>query len=343
MSQRRFLIVHPDTRGNAHDAGVLGAALQRAFSGASVTFLHLTGEFYHDYQRPVGPRCPRPPKGGFDAIFMIELAWLNPPFFDPGFAKRFVYVPHIEWMNAKDEASLSLGLFDMVLAKNDLTQSIFSSLPVAAKVRDVPVTGWTSRDVGLGDDPWDEGRFNRFLHVRGISQNKQTDVVVETWRKHPEWPPLLVTAYVNDPFSFDHPLSYGPNIDVIVRKQSDEEIVEQARAHGVHVIPSLSESFGHVLNEARAVGAILLTTDAQPMNNLVEEGRTGFLVAADPKDAVPHFRSHAYPVTEAALEAAVGKVLNLSLSGRAEIGKAARAAYEADHAAFDRAIAGLEI
>lgn len=339
----QFLIVYPDTKGNAHDAAVLGAALNVGFSGAQVTYLPLSGAFDHDYKSDLGRVCPHPKQGSYDAVFLIELARLNAPLLDPGFAKRVIYVPHIEWLNEADEASLSLGVVNTVLAKNEYTQTILQSIPEIASRLSVQVTGWTSKNMGLGPHPWLPERFNKFLHVRGVSHLKQTDIVLEAWRKHPEWPALLVTAYVRDPLSFEGPLSYGNNISVVLKKLSDEAIVDHAREHGVHILPSLAESFGHVLNEARSVGALLITSDAPPMNNLVDAEKTGVLIDVEARNAVPHFRSQSFPVTLEALEQAVEKVLQMSLVQRVEMGKAARRAYEQDDAFFQAAIAKLEV
>jgi glycosyltransferase involved in cell wall biosynthesis len=39
----------------------------------------------------------------------------------------------------------------------------------------------------------------------------------------------------------------------------------------VHICPSQSEGWGHTINEARAVGALVLTTDYPPMNEFVSK------------------------------------------------------------------------
>jgi len=43
--------------------------------------------------------------------------------------------------------------------------------------------------------------------------------------------------------------------------------------------PSIMEGYGHYINQARAAGALVLTTDGHPMNELVDE-ESGILVAA---------------------------------------------------------------
>lgn len=342
MPGRRYLIVHHATIGNAHDAEVLAAALARVAPGAEIATASLPAWFNRDYRADAHDLVPAA-RGGWDALFLLETARLNRPLFDPGFARRYVYVPYVEWLNEDDEAVLALGLIDTVIYKNEFTRSRLEALPCMARVPVRAVTGWTSRDPGLPANPWEEVRFDRFLHARGVSHMKQTDVVVEAWQRHPEWPPLTVTAYVRDPLSFAAPLKIAPNITVVLRRQSEAEMKATIETHGVHVMPSLAESFGHALNEARAAGALLVTTGAPPMSDLVVSGESGMLVAADPANAVPHFRSTAFPVTVEAVEEAVEAVVTLPLKARVGMGRAARAAYERGRDDFHRAIAALEL
>jgi hypothetical protein len=49
-------------------------------------------------------------------------------------------------------------------------------------------------------------------------------------------------------------------------------------ASGVQICTSERESFGHCLNEARAAGALVISTDHPPMNELVQDGVSGVLV-----------------------------------------------------------------
>lgn len=51
--------------------------------------------------------------------------------------------------------------------------------------------------------------------------------------------------------------------------------------------PSWSEGYGHYINQARASGGVVITTDAHPMNELIVSNEMGVLVPAryqhDPK------------------------------------------------------------
>ena len=48
----------------------------------------------------------------------------------------------------------------------------------------------------------------------------------------------------------------------------------------VHVCPSSREGFGHYINEARSVSAVIITVDAPPMNEFVTNATSGILIPA---------------------------------------------------------------
>ena len=54
----------------------------------------------------------------------------------------------------------------------------------------------------------------------------------------------------------------------IIREASDEELRELQNQCQIHIQPSQSEGFGHVLREAMSVNASILTTNAAPMNEI---------------------------------------------------------------------------
>jgi hypothetical protein len=58
---------------------------------------------------------------------------------------------------------------------------------------------------------------------------------------------------------------------------ADEKIVEIQNSHLFHLCLSEYEGYGHALHESLGVGAVMITTDASPMNEYLEESRA-FLV-----------------------------------------------------------------
>ena len=74
----------------------------------------------------------------------------------------------------------------------------------------------------------------------------------------------------------------GGNIRAINRRLSEEEVLRLMNTHGVHLCPSRTEGFGHYIVEALSTGAVVVTTNAPPMNELVAP-EFGYLVEADEK------------------------------------------------------------
>ena len=51
-----------------------------------------------------------------------------------------------------------------------------------------------------------------------------------------------------------------------------EDLLILMNACQYHLCPSEYEGFGHYINEARSTGALIISTDAAPMNELVKNG-----------------------------------------------------------------------
>lgn len=101
---------------------------------------------------------------------------------------------------------------------------------------------------------------------------------------------------------------------------------------GLHLCPSEREGFGHYLNEARAAGALVVTTDHPPMNELIDS-QSGHLIKPVRSESYADIMALApYGKINAFLEAkdicrAVDKVLELSVAERAAKGTHARRQY----------------
>ena len=177
-------------------------------------------------------------------------------------AELNVLVPHPEYLLEPDIALLPR--MDCVFVKTRHAEQIFAGLGSRTDY-----IGFTS------EDRMDESvpRKRAFFHLAGKSGSKGTQAVLDAWRRNPHWPPLTVvqnsrSARVGEP---------AANISHLVEYISDQALRDMQNAHLFHLCPSEAEGFGHYLMEALGVGAVTLTTDGAPMNELVTPER-GLLI-----------------------------------------------------------------
>src|SRR6185437_13705745 len=118
----------------------------------------------------------------------------------------------------------------------------------------------------------------------GVSAQKQTPIVVETWLANRHFPKLTVVAWARESLAVPVPLVAAPNVTILLQRLPSDELRKLQHRHVLHVCPSEAEGFGHALNEARACSSLLITTAAPPMNDLVDDGVTGLAVPVRPEN-----------------------------------------------------------
>lgn len=165
-------------------------------------------------------------------------------------ARVNAFIPNPEWFMPNWTGRMS-GV-DIVLAKTRHTQEIFQRLHKA-----VHFTGWTSPDT---EHRVDYTR-RQVVHFAGDSITKGTQQIIEAAAYIPHIPILVVSK---QPIKTKAP----DNVTVIQGKLGEEDFRSLQRAP-IHLCPSSAEGFGHYINEARSMGAVIVTTDAAPMNELV--------------------------------------------------------------------------
>ena len=90
-------------------------------------------------------------------------------------------------------------------------------------------------------------------------------MLLAAWRLHPEWPRLTVVQA--ERHARRGPVA--PNIEHHIGYLDDNALRWLQNRHQFHVCPSQAEGYGHHLVEALSVGAVVLATDAAPMNEHV--------------------------------------------------------------------------
>ncbi|WP_232309499.1 glycosyltransferase [Luteibacter yeojuensis] len=246
----------------------------------------------------------------------ITLEHVHPAYL--GLARRNALVPNPEWLSRRDRKRLHR--FDAIFCKTEVARDTF-----AAQGLPVRVIGFQSIDCRRDGIPRDRA----FLHLAGASRMKGTERLLAAWRRHPEWPvlhvlqsPSTATPGGTTPANLDHRIAYIDDIEAIRRLQN---------AHAFHVCLSEAEGWGHYIVEAMSCGAVVLATDAAPMNELVRPGH-GLLVAARENGSLN--ASSLWAFDEAALEAAVTTAVAMDDATLEQLGTAARAWYERNQAGF---------
>ena len=224
-------------------------------------------------------------------------------------ASRNLLMPNPEWFLPKWQRHLP-G-FERVLCKTRHAEAIFQQLGCATVL-----TGFTSRDV------FDSAvtRQRAFFHLAGRSTAKGTEAVLAAWRAHPHWPLLTVVQHPK----IARPGPAAANITHRVDYLPDTELRHLQNSHRFHLCPSEAEGFGHYLMEGLGAGAVVLATDAAPMNELVSVDR-GLLIAPSSRHRRGLVDFH--HVDEKGIEDAVERALALADAQAVALGKRARAFY----------------
>ncbi|MDE2054187.1 MAG: glycosyltransferase [Xanthomonadaceae bacterium] len=236
-------------------------------------------------------------------------------------AHRNVLMPHPEWFDERDRGWLPR--LDRAFVLTHHATPIFEAVGLRTEY-----TGFTSEDRLDAAVP----RERAFFHLAGRSSNKGTDTLFATWRRHPEWPrltvlqsPRVARALVNAP-NITHRVDYIP----------DAELKRIQNAHRFHLCPSETEGFGHYLVEAMSVGAVTVTLDAPPMNEMVT-CNCGALIP--PSRTGTQSLATTYFYDESALETVVERLLATPDDELARMSAAARAWFEDNDRAFKVRIA----
>jgi len=219
-----------------------------------------------------------------------------------------------------------LARIDRVLAKSRHAEAIFRDTAARAVVH----TGFTSED---RYDPSEPKDWLRFFHMAGGNTLKGTEALIELWARHPEWPEL---ALRQKPEQAPKPLP--ANVTLYADYMADDELRALQNACGVHLCPSQSEGWGHHIVEAMSTGAVTLTTDAPPMNELVTAD-CGMLVAASGSE--PRHLGRRFFVDSAALERAVQALIDMPAADKAQLGDAARGRYREIDQVFSERLASV--
>lgn len=253
-------------------------------------------------------------KQKFDANIFLErifMRWLES-------APLNILIPNQERFPQRHVPRLKQ--IDHVFCKSEHALEIFSEIHPSPHL-----TGFTSQNL---DDPAVPRKQNALLHLAGRSTLKGTETILELWKTHPEWPTLTLLQHEDNA-----PKSVPENVDLITDYLSDEEVIKLVNEHPIHLCPSLSEGWGHYIAEAMSCGALVITTDGPPMNELVRPDR-GILVKA-PRTEARHLGTNFFVIPEA-LESAIDRALAMPEDERTRLSQNARTWAKENYEAFQK-------
>ncbi|KAJ3217743.1 hypothetical protein HDU81_000748, partial [Chytriomyces hyalinus] len=203
-------------------------------------------------------------------------------FFEHHAIARNFMMPNLEWMGFHGNyTELTMVQTHTVLCKTRVCHKYvqeFVTEQAAANTSNVGprvlYVGHSSNDKLTGVSSEDQLRtqdFHGFFHSYGYSTAKSTPQLIECWMRHPEWPKLVMIGNLPDFVKSPNETEAPSNIEFKSRLHQDE-MKQLQMSHGVHLCPSTAEGYGHYINEARSLGAVLVTTDFPPMNEFAEDG-----------------------------------------------------------------------
>jgi len=317
---RIHIVARDNGAGLSQDIGILARALDEAGADVSISAIgdSRTRNIVRNLKLRTSLLRRRWKEGAAKGRFDVNLVLQHVPAKYLGLARRNALIPNPEWFPRQYQRHLPA--IDRVLVKTRHADEIFGALGCRTEF-----IGFTSADRRIADLP----REPTFLHVAGRSGLKGTQPLVELWQRHPQWPRLTVVQREK----LRLPEAPRDNLNFVTRYLHDDELRELQNRNTFHLCPSETEGFGHYLVEGLGVGAIVLTTDAPPMNEIVTAER-GILV--------PYRRTGTqdlatrYQVDQDGLEDGIERMLALGDAERATLRERARAWYEQNDRDFRR-------
>lgn len=223
-------------------------------------------------------------------------------------AKKNYFIPNPELcMGDVDRVIRSL---DLVLCKTREAERIFS------RWNNAQYLGFTSEDCCQSNY---KKNYKLALHFSGSGGDQKGTAAVENlWARHANYPSLILIKRKESLLCKNQ-----KNVNQIIGYQPTNNIELYLNIAGLHICPSITEGFGHTIMEGMSTGAVIVTTDAPPMNELINDPRC--LVGYDRKE--DQHLATCYHVDEAKFDKTLAYLLSLSEEELMIIGKQNRRNY----------------
>lgn len=213
--------------------------------------------------------------------------------------RKNILIPNQEWLSPDLRGGLKY--FDSIWCKTLAAKSIFDK-----HHSNTQFLGFSSDiDESLLTATKDQ---HLILHRAGNSLLRGTRVLMNTWAKHADWPKLSVILSPKlrvEVFSGKLP----ENIEYLEGPWDDREFSQLMARARTHIHPTETEGYGLAISEALGYGCLVMATNAEPMNELVEPSRG---VLLDCRYKSKYNLGDLYEVLPAGIEQAMVELLSMS-------------------------------
>lgn len=131
--------------------------------------------------------------------------------------------------------------------------------------------------------------YSSILHLAGAHEFKNTDTIIKCWLKYTDLPLIIIGCYDNciknslkkylTAPEYDE-INRRTNIKFINKNIAFDDIVIMKYYYAIHLCPSITEGYGHYINEARITKSLVITSDLPPMNEFIDN-KSGVLIKCD--------------------------------------------------------------
>lgn len=181
--------------------------------------------------------------------------------------------------------------------------------------------------------------WNIILHSAGEHHWKQTDAIIKTWQKYQDLPVIIITCTGQCYRNVESILKSGGHpTNIILHKKllEHEDFVLLKNKIGIHLCPSIVEGYGHYINEARKIKSLVITTNAPPMNELIDE-TSGILINCSSYGTKKNGTSLCFVSVEDIHEAVI-KAQQMSIEEKKQMANNAYDKFIADTKTFETSI-----
>jgi hypothetical protein len=238
-----------------------------------------------------------------------------------------ILVPNHEWFSDQTIGRLTLNmrLWHKTRTSLHLLENLYEKIVVHRYL------GFTSPDPRIRVQS-----YRQFAHFKGKSSIRHTSLILNIWKTRPDFPDLKLQFWSDhEEISFFNIPEWfrWNNINLRIGYINHKEYFSELAFCGIHICTSMTEGFGHYINEAWAMAAIPLVIDAPPMNEFVDAD-SGLLIS--PSGYVMSRGVVYFSIDEKSFEKFIENTLSFSNEHLQNLGFKARERYESERKDFYR-------